>query len=901
MRIAVIGTGYVGLVSGAGFADFANDVTCVDIDAARIAMLERGEVPFYEPGLAELVARNRHQGRLRFTTSTADAVARAEVVFIAVGTPSDKAGNADLRYVIEAARDIGRAITGYTVVVTKSTVPVGTADQVRAAIAAETTHPFAVGSNPEFLKEGDAVNDFLRPSRVVVGADDPRAVEVLRRLYTGFLRTSDRIQVMSVRSAELTKYAANAMLATRISFMNELALLAEKVGADIDKVRVAIGADPRIGPKFLFAGGGFGGSCLIGSETVLLRERGVVRLARLDSLFPRATGPTTDVVVPEKLEVLAMERLGGPPAFMEVESVTRRPYEGELCEVRTKMGRRVRCTPDHPFVVVDAEGRHAGVAMAEELTEDSWLPLAFGAARNAAVEELAEFDILAPQLEAGLAPDRVIVRLPGGAKSEAITEALRPVVRDKTRLGDIRSCGALRLAEAQAANLDLTGATIGTSRSGTYVPIRIAASERFWRIIGLYLAEGWTTTDLGRDGARRMRIAWSFHPRDEEDLVDEVVEYWQSLGIKASVFSPTTSRKVSVSSRLLATWMLRTLRVGADCYNKRIPDALWSAPVGHKLAFLSGLWHGDGSWSYVANRRGVVLEYGTVSRELADGVVRLLGELGIVVSWKIGRPPGSTVDTHFLRISGAGQVENLLDLCKPRHHERIRRSIDAQEKRIAPTGYRHEPARVRVVSVEKSQFQGHVYSLEVPYAETFATTGGLIVHNCFPKDLRALAHTGREHDQPMTIVDAVNAANERQKKLLGERIIARLGGDLAGKRVAVWGLAFKPETDDIRESPALTLIRQLAGAGAEVRGYDPAAMPNIAREQLPVTLVEDPYAAAEGADAVALVTEWHALRHPDYARLAQSMRTRELFDGRNVWNPDEARAAGFHYQGIGRP
>jgi UDPglucose 6-dehydrogenase len=432
MKLAVIGTGYVGLVTGAGFADFGNDVTCVDVDGERIATLERGEIPFYEPGLAELVARNRAQGRLGFTTSTAAAVARSQIVFIAVGTPSDASGNADLGFVLEAARQIGRAIDGFTVIVTKSTVPVGTADQIRDAVAAETTQPFAVASNPEFLKEGDAVNDFLRPSRVVVGADDPAALDVLRKLYTGFLRTSDRIQTMSVRSAELTKYAANAMLATRISFMNELALLAEKVGADIDRVRVAIGADPRIGPKFLFPGTGWGGSC-------------------------------------------------------------------------------------------------------------------------------------------------------------------------------------------------------------------------------------------------------------------------------------------------------------------------------------------------------------------------------------------------------------------------------------------------------------------------------------FPKDLRALAHAGRANDQVQGVVEAVIAANERQKRIIGERLIALYGGSLARKRVALWGLAFKPETDDIRESPALVMIDQIRAAGGEVRGYDPAAMPNIAKASLPITLVEEPYAAAEGADAVVLVTEWHQLRHPDFTRLRTVMREPVLFDGRNVWNPDEARAAGFRYVGIGRP
>ena len=261
MKIAVVGTGYVGLVAGAGFSEFGHDVTCVDVDPARIDCLHRGEMPIHEPGLPELVHRNAKARRLKFTTSIAEAVPGAELCVIAVGTPSAADGSADLTYVLDAARQIGEALTGYAVIVTKSTVPVGTADKVRAAVASATKQPFSVASNPEFLKEGDAVNDFLKPARVIVGTDDDRATAVLRDAYAGVMRTGERMQVMDIRSAELTKYAANAMLATRISFMNELARLAEVVGADIEAVRKGIGSDPRIGNKFLFAGAGFGGSC----------------------------------------------------------------------------------------------------------------------------------------------------------------------------------------------------------------------------------------------------------------------------------------------------------------------------------------------------------------------------------------------------------------------------------------------------------------------------------------------------------------------------------------------------------------------------------------------------------------------------------------------------------------
>jgi UDPglucose 6-dehydrogenase len=261
MQLAVIGTGYVGLVAGAGFADFGNHVTCVDIDAQRIDELRAGRIPIYEPRLEELVRQNVEHERLFFTTDISEAVKGAEVVFIAVGTPPGEDGSADLQYVLAAAEDIGKNLTGPATVVTKSTVPVGTGDKVRAAIKKVTKHEVWVASNPEFLKEGDAVNDFMKPDRIIIGSDDEGAIKVLRRLYAPFVRTSDRVQVMDQRSAELAKYAANAMLATRISFMNELSILAEAVDADIESVRRGLGSDPRIGNKFLFAGAGFGGSC----------------------------------------------------------------------------------------------------------------------------------------------------------------------------------------------------------------------------------------------------------------------------------------------------------------------------------------------------------------------------------------------------------------------------------------------------------------------------------------------------------------------------------------------------------------------------------------------------------------------------------------------------------------
>jgi UDPglucose 6-dehydrogenase len=266
MQVTIFGTGYVGLVTGTCLAEVGNDVVCVDIDAAKVERLNRGEVPIFEPGLEDLVAANRAAGRLRFTTDAASAIAHGRILFIAVGTPPDEDGSADLSHVLAVARTIGRHLSRHAVVVNKSTVPVGTADKVSATIAGElaargVSVPVDVVSNPEFLKEGDAVKDCMRPDRIVIGADSAKAIELLKTLYAPFNRNHERLVLMDVRSAELTKYAANAMLATKISFMNEMANIAERVGADIELVRHGIGSDPRIGYSFIYPGAGYGGSC----------------------------------------------------------------------------------------------------------------------------------------------------------------------------------------------------------------------------------------------------------------------------------------------------------------------------------------------------------------------------------------------------------------------------------------------------------------------------------------------------------------------------------------------------------------------------------------------------------------------------------------------------------------
>jgi UDPglucose 6-dehydrogenase len=907
MKIAVIGTGYVGLVTGTCFADNGNDVWCVDIDARKIERLNKGEVPIYEPGLDQMIARNVTGERLRFTTDLQEAVRQARIVFLCVGTPSLPDGAPDMRYVYQAAEDVARAMEEHTILVMKSTVPVGTAAEVRRRVAAVTKLPFDVVSNPEFLKEGAAVDDFLKPDRVVIGTDDPRVALLMKELYDPFVRTGNPILVMDNTSAELTKYGANALLAARISFMNELANLADRVGADINQVRQGMGSDSRIGHSFLFPGIGFGGSCLVGRETVLVRQDGRVRLTRFDRLFSALAPDATDetqLVEPAGLEVLSWNQGTGAAEWRPVAAVTRRPFEGETVDVRTKMGRRVRCTPDHPFVVTDADRTELRVKLAGELTEQDWLPLA---QRREGGDGAGRLDILGALAGLGIPAADVIVRPAPSVAATLTAQRLRPVIErlgrhphPVARAHDIVRAGALRLDEARALGISLEGAMLGTAKNGTYVPSGIDADEKFWRVVGLYISEGHISVD-----GHRHRMYWSFHPTDEAALVQEVVDFWASHGVRADVYRGTTSMRVVISSRILATWWLSSLGMSADCYGHSIPDLAWDLPDAQRRALASGIWHGDGSWSRVNRGPSVVLEHGTASPVLADGMLRLLGDLGVVARQRVARTSKSTVDTHWLTVSGADQVERMLDLVKPEDQGEVRASIDRQQKRIAPTGYRRfaddEAAYVRVAQLRRRPYQGWVYSLEVPGNETFVTTAGLVVHNCFPKDVDALGFTGKQVGLDLKILAATNEVNRAQKSVLFEKIHARFDGDLKGKRIAIWGLAFKPRTDDMREAPSLTVIGHLLEAGATIHAYDPAAE-GTTRAVLgeKIEYAKKQYEPLKGADALAICTEWNEFRRPDWDRMKASMRQHVIFDGRNIFEPARVEELGFEYYGIGR-
>ena len=897
--IAVIGTGYVGLVTAVGFAELGNEVWCVDIDAEKIAMLRRGEVPIYEPGLADSIVARREL--LHFSTELGPALEAARLLFVAVGTPPTYSGDADLsavHAVVDAMPD-----SGAHALVMKSTVPVGTGAAIRRMLDADGKQGFAYVSCPEFLKEGSALEDFRTPDRVVIGDEGDWAGDAIVELYAPLGAPLVRTDIAS---AEMIKLAANAFLATKISFINEIANVCEETGADVLEVARGMGLDQRIGTHFLKPGIGFGGSCFAPEETLLVRRTGRTTLMSFEQLWQRLEHEHDEyepgVIEPHNLEVLSWVPGGEEPQFLPVMCVTRREYDGELVEVRTKMGRRVRCTPDHGWIVGDGCGGDPQFKLACDLTQEDWVPLAMG--RGEEWEGTKVASLMSAVDAAELAPEQLIVR----PSRERVDELVRWPLEERRRVfarsssvgsrtGELKRTGTMRWDELALAGIPVEGSTISTTKNGNQPRSEVTVDESLWRVVGLYLAEGHTSIERTHG-----TLAWTLHPTREEHLVDEVVAYWLRQNVRASVYTTPTARQVVVRSRLLATWWTQVLGLGRTCHEQRLPDLIWDQPDPAKWALLSALFEGDRSWSLVNGGPSVVIEYGTISRELADGVLRLLGDLGVVASQRVGRTPMSTAETYGIRIAGADQVERAIRLVPERDRPGVLASIGRQRKRIAPTGYRRlgdGPAWARVTSTERHPYSGSVYSMEVVYAHTVVATGGLTASNCFPKDVSALKQLAGNSGYHFQLLTAVIEVNELQKR----RVIGKLQkhlGSLVGKRVGLLGLAFKANTDDMREASSLVLAARLQADGAHVRAYDPIAEAEARKLMVGVEFADSSLEAVSGADACIIVTEWPEFAELDWGEVAGAMRGRLVVDGRNFVDSASVREAGLTYEGIGR-
>lgn len=903
-NICVLGAGYVGLVSGACFADLGNNVVILDIDERKINGLRQGDVPIFEPGLSELIVRNVRAGRLDFTTSYREGLRQAEFVFVAVGTPSGVDGEAEMQYVRMAAESIAEHIDHPLIIINKSTVPVGTGDWVADIIRKRQRDPipFWVVSNPEFLREGSAIYDFMNPDRVVLGSLHREAAEKVAQLHAP-LRA--RIQITDLRTAEMIKYASNAFLATRISFINEIATICERLGADVKDVAIGMGYDKRIGPHFLDAGLGFGGSCFSGEETLFALNSPNVVTQSFQKAFDEAgtpsAGQVVQVVAPTDKRVLAFDLATGRPALATVTALTRRPYQGTMVNIDASMGRNLRLTADHPVILQTSGGfalvPAAAVAPGDQLLAMMELP---------AVEQATSLNLL-DLLEGSRLAEDVYVSASDGAFAAQyarfaphIPPAMLRYPNEIKRSGRMslplfRYLSGLGVLSIPAEKLQLYTA----KGAGARINAVIAVDADLLRLCGYYLAEGYISRDRGRGGAVRERVGFSFH-EDEAEYIADVRRILARFGLKFIERRSTHAAATIVSSRLFA-WLLRdVLGCGTRSEDKTLPRLAFNVPPDLRFELVRGAFSGDGAVTPVQDGKNLMLEYATVSKQLADGMALLLQSLGVVPSIRERWLNKSTRTAYVLRVSGYAQLEALADVFGGKHRAQIDAILAGYQRHIRQRGFsRQGPfAALTVQNVSYEEVATLVYSLETTTG-TLIAASGLICHNCFPKDVRALEHMALVHGAHPQLLRAVLDINQHQRRQVVVKLREMLGG-LDERRFGLLGLSFKPNTDDMREAPSLDIARQLVREGGQVQAYDPVSMAVAGRLLPGVNLVESAYQAAEGADAVILVTEWNEFRHLDMARLKAAMSGDVLVDGRNTWDPDEMAALGFRYAGVGR-
>ena len=886
MKISVIGSGYVGTTVAACLADAGHEVINIDIDESIVDSINNGVAPIHEEGLDELVAE--HGGNHLKATTEYDAVTDTELTFVCLPTPSLEDGSVDLTAFEAGVSSLGDALADkdeHTVVV-KSTVPPGTAESVVVPAVGSHVH---VVSNPEFLREGTAVNDLRNPDKVVVGSESQEARTKVLKAYEGVHQNEPAVVETGNTEAELVKYANNSFLAAKVSLVNELGNISKELNVDAYEVLEAVGLDDRISSRFLRSGLGWGGSCLVGDERVLVKEgveeeNGRLWHTTLAEFYEYAEEGSLDGV-----SVLSL-RDDGTYGFEPVVAVTRREYDGELHTVCTRMNKTVTVTHDHPMLTVEDGG--VAVREANELGEGDSLPVL----NNIPVNPVGSFDLI-ELVDDSDAFDNENVYLKTSVDTEARKDELREALEGYNRRfsydrvrefvrNDYLSLDAFLEFEDDIPFSRPALALYTTVGGGqTYVPAVIDADEDFWRFIGYYVSEGHIADDdSGHGSTTRRRVFLSFHPDEEDEYVADVESYLDSLGVRYKTREMKTTKQVGVSSRVFAEF-LESIGCGIDSYTARVPDVAYDEPRRNRTALLSGLFRGDGHVEYTNHSNAVVYDYGSVSEELIQGMQFLLHSLGIVPSYKTSRSEKSTRPAHFLRVSSKEQIAALKEMFLPSEREKIESRLDAYDREIAPIGYAADGGQITVgvrdITTENRTVE--VYSLEVEDSHTFVTTDGIAVHNCFPKDVDALRAVARDEGYDSPLLNAAIEVNDLQPKRAVELLERHV--DPKGARVALLGLAFKPGTDDVRNSRALDIAQLLVERDAKVVAYDPEAAEN-ARKELPseVEIAETAKDALEGADAAVVATAWE-----EFEELSlEGMKEKVVIDGRRVDLQDEA-------------
>lgn len=903
-NICVIGTGYVGLVTGTCFADLGNHVTAIDVNEEKIRDLNNGIMPIYEPGLAEMVERNVKAGRLCFTTSYEEGLKKADFVFICVGTPEGVDGEADLRYVREAAETIAKLMDHPLIIINKSTVPVGTGDWVAEIVQSHQPKPieFSVVSCPEFLREGSALGDFMHPDRTVLGSTNREAMEAVAQL---FLPLRAPIVMTDLRTAEMIKYASNAFLATKISFINEISIICEKLGADVIEVAQGMGFDKRIGHQFLQAGVGYGGSCFEGDETIFALNSPNVAAERLDTIFEQSgqpfKGDEVEVITPAEKRVLAFDLDTGRPTLADVKAVTRRPYKGVMVTLKTSMGRSLRVTSDHPVILRD--GTNFKIVPAFMVNPGDKMMALMELPEVEQATNLNLIDLLAgTELEA-----QVYVSPTDNAFTEQYAQFAKHIPADMLRhpheikqhnrmsLRLYRHLTGLGVLNVPASKLQLYTAKGAATKINAVIPV----DADLLRLCGYYVAEGFISSDTGRAGAQRLRVGFSFHEAEAE-YIGDVQRILTRYGMKYITRTKTHATATLVSSRVFA-WLLRdVLKLGTNSSNKALPRLAFNVAPELRHELLRGAFSGDGSVTTLQGGKNMMYEYATVSKALADGMALLLQSLGIMPSIRTRMMNKSKQRAYILRVSGYEQMALLKDVFGAKRREQIETVLAGYQRHIKPRGFERNGsyAVLDVLSIECEMVDTTVYSLETE-THTVIGSSGLILDNCFPKDVKALAYMAQTHGMHPQLLNSVMEINAFQRKHVTLKLHDLLG-DVKGKTIGLLGLAFKENTDDIRESPALTIAQHLLDQGAHVKAYDPEAMDNTKKQMPEIEMCSDPYEVARDADAVVVVTPWNEFKQLDMARVRDSMKQPILIDGRNMYEPEVLQQLGFKYRGVGR-
>ncbi|MBN1386568.1 nucleotide sugar dehydrogenase [Candidatus Woesearchaeota archaeon] len=883
--IAVIGTGYVGLVQGACLADLGNDVICVDIDASKIARLKNGEIPIYEPGLSDIVKLNVAHNRLSFTTDADLAIKSADIIFICVGTPPKENGEADMQYVHKVAETIGKCMNTYKIIVTKSTVPVGTGDEIKKIIKKNLSKEieFDIVSNPEFLREGASVKDFQNPDRIIIGVESERAQERIGKLYRSLERTGKPIVYTDIKSAELIKYASNAMLATRISFMNMLSQLTEKLGGDIKQVGKGLGLDNRIGPRFLQAGVGYGGSCFHPDEFIYVKSENELKCLTIKEFYEISEKKGID-----ECKILTADEHG--ICLKQVNALTIRSYKGKMIHICTNMGRKTRITDDHPIPVW--ENGRIKIKLSKNLAKKDILICPFGQIKGEKIQidmfnELKKNKILLNQTWLN---NKELTKNEFGILKKHLSNKYP---HDIKKNGTIRLRDAIHLKEIYKYK---NNRLFTVRNKATAIPSIISIDHDFARLIGYYLAEGWISIDNGRYDKIRKRIGFAFGSHETEYIKD-VKTILTRLKIKNLDRISGNSHSIIVSSNILAYLFQEVLQCGSNCYEKQIPPHIFRLPKELQLEFIKGLLRGDGSITRLNKGKNLNIEYATVSRKLGHSFVVLLQICGFMASIQNKYMNKSTVPAYIVRINGINNI-NKLGPFFGQKWDKYKKIAKEYQRNIRPSGHKLKPnyALVPVSKIEKEDYFGDVYSVETSNSH-LVVSSGLLIHNCFPKDVLELKHTLEKHGCDASIIEAVHSTNERQKKSIVPKV-KKLVGNLKGKKIAIWGLAFKPRTDDMRMAPSIEIIKQLSSEGAEVHAFDPVANDNAKQIMPEIKYHNDPYSAAEDTDCIILLTEWDVFRELDFEKIRKSVRKANIVDGRNIYNPSDME--GFNYIGVGR-